>query len=179
MENHISTQDNQNNQNPKKGFFSTTKRKVIFSLIAFLILTGAFAGVSFAKKIYHLKKDGPVGMIIDKITEGMTLSNDQKTKIANLKNDIKEKMDSKKSDKKEKFEGFINEFKKDNLDKIVLENMFQKNEAERNEMRNFAESKIVEFHSILTPDQRIQAADKMEKMREKFHDKMENFEPGK
>jgi len=176
MENQISTSGSQNPEQNKKGFFSTTKRKVLLSLAVFLFLTASFAGVSFAKKMYHLKTGGPVGMMIDKVTEDMTLSDDQKAKITALKNDIMAKMESKKSGQKEKFNGFIDEFRKDNLDKASLESMFQKHEQERIEMRNYAESKIIEFHGILTPEQRKQAADKMEKIRDKFHEKMENFQ---
>ncbi len=173
MENQINTQQNQ--QQNKKGFFSTTKRKVLFSLAVFLFLTASFAGVSFAKRIYNIKTEGPIGMIIDKITDDINLSESQKLKIAALKSDIKLKMDSKKSGRKEKFESFINEFKKDNLDKAALENMYKQNESEKNEMKEFAENKIIEFHSILTSEQRHQAADKLMKLKEKFHDKMEHF----
>jgi Spy/CpxP family protein refolding chaperone len=175
MENHTHT-GQENPEQKQKGFFSTTKRKVILSLAIFLFLTASFAGVSFAKKMYHLKIGGPIGIIIDKVTEDMTLSNDQKAKITALKNDIKAKMESKKSGREEKFNSFIDEFRKDNLDKSTLESMFQKHEQERAEMRDYAKNKIIEFHDILTPEQRRQAADKMEKVRNKFHEKMENFQ---
>jgi len=174
MENQINNEAN-NSQKEKKGFLSTTKRKIIFSLIVFLALSASFAGVSFGKKLYHLKTEGPFGMIIDKVTEGMNLTSDQKTRIANLKHEIKMKMESKKSSHEEKFKALTDEFKKDNLDKAALESMFKQNESERNAMRDFAQDKLMEFHSILTPEQRIQAADKIVKMKEKFHDKMEHF----
>ena len=176
MENQINTQESENPEQIKKGFFSTTKRKILLSLAVFLFLTVSFAGVSFAKKMYHLKTGGPIGIIIDKVTEDITLSDDQKAKITSLKNDIKAKMESKKSGRKEKFNSFIDEFRKDNLDKASLESMYQKHEQERTEMKDYAESKIIEFHDILTPEQRKQAADKMEKVRNKFHEKMENFQ---
>ena len=179
MENQINTSGSENPNQNKKGFFSTTKRKVLLSLAIFLFLTASFAGVSFAKKMYHLKTGGPIGIIINKVTEDMTLSNDQKAKITALKNDVMVKMESKKSGKKEKFDSFIDEFRKDNLDKASLESMFQKHEQERTEMKDYAESKIIEFHSILTPEQRKQAADKMQKVRDKFHEKMENFQHDK
>src|SRR5688572_30538895 len=134
MENQINTQ--QNPQQNKKGFLSTTKRKVLFSLAVFLFLTASFAGVSFAKKIYHIKTDGHFGIIIDKLTEDMTLSGEQKLKISNLKHDIKTKFESKKSGHKEKFESFISEFKKNNLDKAALENMHKQNEAEKTEVKD-------------------------------------------
>lgn len=175
----METQTTQKNNVTKKGFFSTTKRKVLFSLFAIFILTVSFAGISFAKKIHDLKKEGPIGILIDKVTEGMTLSNQQKAQLTALKTDIRTKMESKKPVRKEKFDRFINEFRKDNLDKTSLENMFQQNQNERNEMRDFAENKIVEFHNILTPEQRVQAADKMTSLREKIVERIEKFNPEK
>lgn len=175
----METQTTQKNNVPKKGGFSTTKRKVLFSLFAIFILTVSFAGISFAKKIHDLKKEGPIGILIDKVTEGMTLSNQQKAQLTALKTDIRTKMESKKPVRKEKFDRFINEFRKDNLDKTSLENMFQQNQNERNEMRDFAENKIVEFHNILTPEQRVQAADKMTSLREKIVERIEKFNPEK
>lgn len=175
----METQMTQKNNGTKKGIFSTAKRKILFSLLAFLILTVSFAGISFAKKIHDLKKEGPIGILIDKVTEDMKLTNDQKARISALKTDIKEKMESKKPVRKEKFDKFISEFTKDNLDKASLENMFQQNQAERNEMKDYVESKIVEFHNILTPEQRKQAADKMTSLREKIVDRIEHFNPEK
>ena len=175
MENQIDTTGSENPDKNKKGFFSTTKRKVLLSLAVFLFLTASFAGISFAKKMYHLKTGGPIGIIIDRVTEDMDLSSEQKAKITALKNDIMIKMESKKSGSNEKFNSFIDEFRKDNIDKSSLESMFQKHELEKSEMREYAENKIIEFHSILTSEQRVQAADKLMKLKEKFYDKMEHF----
>jgi Spy/CpxP family protein refolding chaperone len=175
MENQINTQESENPNKIKNGFFSSTKRKVILALAVFLFLTASFAGVSFAKKLYHLKTGGPIGVMIDKVTEDMNLTNDQKAKITALKNDIKAKMEAKKDSHQEKLDGFLEEFKKDNLDKATLENMYQQHDQDRTEMKDFAESKIIEFHNILTPEQRRQASDKMIKLRDKFHEKMESF----
>lgn len=179
MENQINTEGFESPDTNRKRFFTKTKQRILLSVIAVIIGTVSLAGISFAKKIHDLRKEGVISFVIDKVTEGMTLSNDQKSKIAALKIEIKTKVESKKPARKEKFDNLVSEFKKDNLDKAALENMFKKNEQERTEMRDFAESKLIEFHNILTPAQRIQAAEKIEKMREKFQDKMENFQPEK
>lgn len=40
-------------------------------------------------------------------------------------------------------------------------------------MKDFMMDKMIEFHDLLTPEQRIKAVDAMKEMKGKFHDRMD------
>jgi Spy/CpxP family protein refolding chaperone len=77
-------------------------------------------------------------------------------------------MESKKPVRENKMEEFADEFRKDNIDRNKLLELGQKKEQEMKEMKEFMLDKIIEFHSILTPEQRNKAVDEMKNMKEKF-----------
>ena len=165
----MSDQINREEQVPvkRKSVLSSTASRVILSAVIILIAVLAVKGIAFAKHI-HKFADGPGAFIIDRIAETLDLSSDQKAKVEKIKDQIKEKMESKKSVRENKMEEFADEFRKDNIDRNKLLELGQKKEQEMKEMKEFMLDKIIEFHSILTPEQRNKAVDEMKNMKEKF-----------
>lgn len=151
----------------KKSVLSSTGSKIVLSVVIFLFTVLAVKGIAFARHI-HKFADGPGAFLIDRISETLDLSSDQKAKVEKIKDQIKEKMESKKSERENKFDEFADEFKKDNIDRNKLLELGQKKEQEMKEMKEFMLDKIIEFHSILTPQQRNKAVEEMKNMKEKF-----------
>jgi len=151
-----------------KSMIKTKKAKIILSVciifFAFLTVSGIAVGRHFHK--FH---DGPGAFLIDRISEKLDLTSSQKTQVEKIKTEIKEKFESRKSDRGNMFEDFANEFRKDNLDKNALKELQSKKEQNKKEMEDFMMDKIIEFHNILTPEQRNKAMDAMKEMGNKFH----------
>ncbi len=152
--------------NPKNK--RTRKLKFIIPIIVFAFLLTAVCGIVSAKKKFG---DDPEGFIFGRLTENLNLTDNQKAQLDKIKGEIKEKMESKKSDRDGIMDEFANEFKKDNLDKNQLLELSKKKDQNAGEMKEFIMDKIVEFHNMLTPEQRTKAVENMKEMKDKFHDK--------
>jgi protein CpxP len=156
----------------KRGGNKSKKKILLISLLA-VILIVSVAGIGFANKFRHFREDGPLVFMMEKVTEGLNLSDQQKKDVQQIKDEVKAKMESKKSNRESGMSDFENAFRQDNLDKATLNSIAEKRQADREEMKSFMEDELIKFHSILTPDQRNKVADKVKDMREnhRFWDK--------
>ncbi|MBK8550347.1 MAG: Spy/CpxP family protein refolding chaperone [Ignavibacteria bacterium] len=153
----------------KKSFRSRKLKFIIPVVVIAFILTSVF-GLVYAKKKFH---DGPHGFLMGMMVEKLDLTADQKAQVERIRDQIKERMESKKDSRENLMDEFANEFRKGNLDKNKLRELDQKREQNMQENKDFMMDKIIEFHSILTPEQRTKAVDAMKEMKRKFHDRME------
>jgi Spy/CpxP family protein refolding chaperone len=163
----------QENENPaevpsKKEIKKSGKLKFIIPLIVFALLFTAICGIVMAKKKFH---DGPEGFLFGRIVEKLNLTDNQKAQVEKIRDEIRAKMESRKDTRGNMMEEFANEFKKDNLDRSKLIELDQKREQNKQEMKDFMMDKLVEFHNLLTPEQRNKAVELMQDMKNKFHDK--------
>jgi Spy/CpxP family protein refolding chaperone len=135
------------------------------------IITG-IAGLGFAKGFYDKHRPhGPLGFMMEMVVKDLDLNAQQKSEVDKIKEEIKVKMDAKKTDRKADMEEMMQMFRTDNFDKTKALELMKKHDAERDEMRNFMLDETAKLHSILTPDQRNKAVDKMKE----FHDKRQNM----
>lgn len=155
----------------KKTFFKTTKSKVILGIAIIIFAFITIGGIALGKQ-FNKFKDGPEGFIMERIAENLNLTDEQKAQVERIKDQIKERMEAKKSVRESMFEEFANEFRKDNLDKTKLRELSEKKDQQAQEMKEFVIDKIIEFHSLLTPEQRSKAMDNIKTMKSKFHDRM-------
>lgn len=167
----MSDQINQHSEEfkKKKTIFKTTKSKVILIigvlLFAFITISGIAVG-----KHFSMFKDGPEGIILEKVIGNLNLTQDQQARVQIMRDQIKEKMGQRKSVRENLMEDFANEFKKDNLDKSKLEELSNRRDQEASEMKEFVMDRIIEFHDILTTEQRNQAIENVKSLKNKFHD---------
>lgn len=158
----------------RKTFLKSGKFRIILAVIVLLVSVLTIKSIAFAKHI-HKFKDNPHGFLIEKLSENLNLTAEQKAQVEKIGMQIKEKMESKKQQREDMFSQFAEEFKKENPDKNKMMEEMKKKELESQEMKEFMMDKIIEFHSILTPDQRIKAVENMKNMKHRFHEKMEMF----
>jgi len=172
----MSDETNKDQQIPKKknSFLSSTKSKVILSIVIVILAVLAIKGIAVARH-FHKFADGPHGFIIEKISENLSLTTEQKAQVQRISDQIKERMGTKKSTHENMLEEFANEFKKDNIDRNKMKELSEKKDQEMQEMKIFIMDKIIEFHDLLTPEQRNKAVENMKEMKGKFHDKMKKF----
>lgn len=157
------------------------KRFFLWGFIIFFLIAGV-TGIGIAQKVKQMREGGPWLFMLNKITQDLNLTDQQKADVEKLKAEIKAKRESMKKDKQNPMDDFANAFKQDKLDKETLKSLEQKHEASRQEMKDFMMDELIKFHDILTPDQRNQVVEKMKEMKEKRkemfkdkkHDKPEN-----
>ncbi len=154
--------------NSKKSLLKSAKVKIIVTLVAVAVFASAIGGVVWAKKKF---RDGPHGFMIGMIVDKLNLTETQKTQVEKIKDEIKTKMESKKGNRDDMMEELANEFTKDNLDKNKLKELDQQRIQNEQEMKDFMLDKLVEFHNLLTPEQRTKAVELMKDMKNKFHDR--------
>lgn len=160
----------QNEQNPAtKGKKRGVKKIVLGSILALFIVVSA-AGIGFgmkAKDTFDKFRDhGPMGFIMGKLADELDLSAEQKTQVDKIRDEIKAKMDERKKDRENHMQEMEQMFRSDNFDKQKALDFAKQRDAERDEMRSFMIDEMAKFHSILTPEQRNKAADKMKEFRE-------------
>ena len=151
----------------------TKKKLLLWGFIVFFVVAGT-AGITFAQKVKQFKDKGPMFFMMEKITQDLNLTDQQKTEVDKIREEIKAKMEEKKKDHESKMMEFENAFKQDKLDKETLKALMKKHDTEREEMRDFMLDELVKFHAVLTPEQRTKAVEKMHEMKEKMKDKFDH-----
>jgi Spy/CpxP family protein refolding chaperone len=108
--------------------------------------------------------------IANRISKKLDLTESQKAELNQIKDDIVGKVKSKENvaQREELRTAFFAMFKGDSLTKEKLMDLYQKREAEQKGMREFLMDKMVQFHNMLTPEQRTKFVEWMEKYAKKF-----------
>jgi len=164
--------ENENQDLKFKKFRKYSRRKILLITVLVLFTVTFIAGLGFAKNFRdsrHMDGD-PMGFLMGRIVKDLNLTEQQKTDVNKIKDEIKAKMDENRQKRKSDASEFEQMFRSDTFDKQKAMDLSQKHETEREEMRQFMIDEMARFHSILTPDQRNKAMDKMKEMREK-HEK--------
>lgn len=176
MSNELNQTAEQANQCSKKNHKHSFAKKIIVGCVIFFVIAAGVVGVGFTYKALQFKKqmedDGPLGMMLERITKDLNLTDQQKTQVEDIKKTIKDKRESNRQLRENGMSEFENAFRQDNLSKETLKSMHEKYETEIKEMKEFYADQLVRFHSILTSEQRNKVADKMKEFREKrkeFH----------
>ena len=173
----MSDQNNHQASEPvNKSLLKRTGIRITVLLI--VILSGIFTikGMAIAMSI-HKPADSPEGFIIDRISESLDLNTTQKAQLQRIKDQIREKRESDKAEREDMLKEFSDEFTKNTFDKNVIIDRMKENESKKEEMKNFMIDKLVEFHDILTPEQRSKVVELLKGMNEK-KDKHQQRGPG-
>jgi Spy/CpxP family protein refolding chaperone len=136
----------------------------ILGLLAIFILFGgcsAWRGQPIERKATK---------IANRISKKLDLTESQKAELNQIKDDIIGKIKSKENvaQRKELRAAFLEMFKGDSLTKEKLMDLYQKKEAEQKGMREFLMDKLVQFHNMLTPEQRTKFVEWIEEYAKKF-----------
>jgi Spy/CpxP family protein refolding chaperone len=134
-------------------------------LIALIIIVGAMSISSCARKWHTPEKRAE--WMVKKISKELDLNDDQKAKLNKIKDEIMAKRQEFKGMRTEISDEVISQFKSDKIDEAKLNQLFDSKADKMKEMKSFMISKLVEFHSILTLEQRNKFAEKIGKFRSK------------
>ncbi len=116
---------------------------------------------------FHSSPEEKAEKIINYISDELDMNEAQRIVMNKIKEDIIEKHKELHADKGDMHNKAFELATKETLTKADLEAAFGDKADKIMEMKDFMMEKIVEFHAILTPEQKKTVAEKMEK----FHDK--------
>ncbi|HJY64029.1 MAG TPA: Spy/CpxP family protein refolding chaperone [Ignavibacteria bacterium] len=150
----------------------TPKTKTVFNKFLLIYFISSIAIISivsagFAFKVKEFRDHGPFGFIMNKIVKELDLNTEQKAAIDKIQEEVKAKMDENKKERENHMSEFGNLFKQDKLDKDQLMTLSKNHDTKREEMKSFFMDELIKVHSILTPDQRTKAVEKMREFKEK------------
>jgi Spy/CpxP family protein refolding chaperone len=143
---------------------SRTMKKIIIpaSIVTGLLIVGlVIAGCARHRMCASPEKKA--GHIAKHVARQLDLTAEQKVKLDRIKNEIIVKTRDLRKDHMRAHTEVLALVKKQNLSRADVDRVISKREAKFKEMKPFIVSKIVEFHSMLTPEQKNTLAEKMEK----------------
>ena len=133
------------------------KKMLVFCaiFIVFILLIGSF---SCARKKPE-KFEEKLGQMIDKISNSLNLTEEQKKETAKIKDEIlkknEEMMNFGRKDMKEAEEALTKQIKSDKFNEKELNKILDSHNAKREEMRRVMIGELAKFHAVLTPEQRV------------------------
>lgn len=97
--------------------------------------------------------------VVKKLSKVLDLTDKQKVEVERIKKEILDKRNE--LNVKMIPEELVDQIRLTQIDEAKVNKVFDDNDAKRVEMRVFMTKKFIEFHAILTPDQRNKLADKI------------------
>ena len=145
------------------------KKIIIGASVASLLLFGIFAGGCKHRGCHFSKSpEEKIEYIVEHVSDELDMTEAQEVEVKKIAEEVHAKMQEHKGTKKEIYNTILAEVKSDNVDKEKMTSLFDKKMGEINEMKPFFIDKFAELHSILTPEQRVELAEKMEKMHKRM-----------
>ncbi|TAL35343.1 MAG: periplasmic heavy metal sensor [Spirochaetes bacterium] len=141
------------------------KRSTRFIAVASVI---AVAGLAFAGCAHHWSPEKRADYMAKKIASKLDLNDEQKAKLYAIKDEAVAKFKEERAGHKAMRAEAIALVKKDKVERAEVEKLFSEREEHMKRLRPFIIDKIIEFHAILTPEQRAKAAELMEEFQKKM-----------
>src|SRR5208337_410898 len=145
-----------------------TKRLVIVAVIAALATAGVIFGVNalryqYKKRYIWGEPEKRAEYIVNKLTRKLDLTKDQQEKVNKIKDEILARTKNIRNDRAALREELTSLIKSEKLTKDMVDKFIDKRKSKMDEIRPFFVEKFIEFHNILTPEQRAKLADKLER----------------
>ncbi len=139
------------------------KRILPVAVIGTLVVSSIFVGGCIAKRIICKTPEKRAESIVKKLTKKLDLTKEQVDKVNQIKDEILERTKKYKDEREAMHNELLDLMKSDKLDRAKLESFVNKYEARMKELKPFFLDKIIEFHNILTPEQRNKIIEKVNK----------------
>ena len=133
---------------------------ILFVVLSMLTLGGC----------YRRTPEQRAERIVNNIAEKLDLNEAQKAKLSAIKDEFMAKGPAMKKVREETFDEVIALMRDPKIDQDKVNALIEKNKAQADDFIEFIFAKYVEFHDMLTPEQREKAAKQMEEWREKHRD---------
>jgi Spy/CpxP family protein refolding chaperone len=111
-----------------------------------------------------------IGMMTKKVSKDLDLTEEQKNHLNIIKDEMNAKFSERKKHMAEMLTIIREEIQKESIDQQRLEKLFDDRKQFREDMHRFMLQKFVEFHAMLTKEQRIKLNVLIEKMENQFNE---------
>lgn len=108
--------------------------------------------------------------IVKKVSSKLDLNADQKAKLNTIKEEVLARMKEESAGREKTGREALALVKSGKIDAASVNKLFDEREAAMKRLKPFFVEKIVEFHAMLTPEQRTTLADYMEKHHRRWKD---------
>ena len=139
-------------------------RKASYIVLIAVLFSGL---LTFAGCRHHRHPKG-AELMMDYMTEVLDLNDVQMETLERIKEEILEKAEQMRADKKATHEEIMTLAGSEVIDKEQLKNAIANHRAQMDEIVNLAVDRFVEFHQMLTSEQKAKLVGKLEKF-EKWH----------
>lgn len=99
--------------------------------------------------------------VVNRIAGKLDMTDSQEKKLEKIKEEVLAKMEKYKTEHQSMHDEALQLVKKEKLTEADLEKLFAQREQRYRELKPFIIEKMVEFHTMLTPEQKNQLAEKM------------------
>ena len=149
-------------------------KKAAIIALAIVLSLGTLAGIGFAvgHRFCTMTPAQRADRVAGWLAKGLDLTKEQQAKLNSMKAEVVDRMVRLHADR-EKVQGEVTALiKSDRITEGDVLKVIEEREARFQELKPFLADKIVEFHTMLTPAQRIKLAEKMEA----FHNRCGHFQ---
>ena len=133
--------------------------------VFFLAALVLFAGCRHSSPAHRADR------LINHVSDELDLTPAQKEMLVQFKEEMLDRRDKMRAERHLQMEELMTEIKKDAMDKNRLMAMYEGAKPEFDDAAAFVISSMVEFHSTLTPEQRVKLIENLEKLK-KWHSAM-------
>lgn len=142
-----------------------TKKLVLVAVIAVLATAGIIFGAQalryhYGQRYFRDQPEKRAEFIVNKLTKRLDLTREQQDKVNKIKDEILARTKNLREDRAALQQEVKALFKEDNLTKEKMNKFIDKRKSKIDELRPFIVDKIIEFHKILTPEQRAKFTEK-------------------
>ncbi|MCD4812690.1 Spy/CpxP family protein refolding chaperone [bacterium] len=121
------------------------------------------------KRVFHRSPEKMVNFITHKIAGELKLNQEQKSTLSTIKEELLARHKANRGDHSAMFEETKAMILADQIDPAKLNDIINKKMKKHAMIKDFLVSEFVEFHAILTPEQRQIMVDKLTKHHKKFN----------
>jgi periplasmic protein CpxP/Spy len=140
-----------------------SKKILPVAVVGLLVVSGIISGGCIRKRIICSTPEQRAEFLVDRISSKLDLTKEQVVKLNKIKDEILARIKTYQSDREIIHKELMEMAKSDKLDRNKLENFINKREARMKDLKPLLIDKIVEFHDMLTPEQKNRIAEKMDK----------------
>ena len=147
-----------------------SRKKIIIGGSVITVLLFGLIAKGCKQRAYHFSKspEEKIEFVVEHVSDELDLTDEQESKVKNLAEEVHSRMESQKNTTHEVYTTILGEIKNSSVDKEKLSSVIDNKMNNINELKPFFVDKFAEFHQILTPEQRNELAEKMEKLHKRM-----------
>ncbi len=134
----------------------------IITVAAILVTFSMIAIGCGNRHCFHRSPEKKAQWVVNRIAGKLDMTDSQEKKLEKIKDEVLAKMEKHKTEHQSMHDEALQLVKKEKLTKADLEKLFaQREQRYRELLKPFIIEKMLDFHAILTPEQKNQLAEKM------------------